>query len=213
MEIRFAECSLDLERRQLRRSGEPVHLSPKAFDLLSLLVERGPAAVSKAELLERLWGDVVVEEANLPNLVREIRLAIGDAERERIRTVQRFGYAFELPVRRAEGGAAPRPLAALVHGGARVLLGAGVYRLGRDTDSPLPLDSLSVSRFHARLEVREEGATIEDLNSKNGLWVSGRRVRGSAALGDRESLRLGDVTVAWTRLASASTETAQRESG
>ena len=78
---------------------------PKAFALLAVLIERRPKAVSKQELHKLLWPDTFVSDANLPNLVAELREAFGDDAHEPrlIRTVQRFGYAFS-----AETSAEPR---------------------------------------------------------------------------------------------------------
>ena len=92
----FGEFILDLETRELLRAGEPVSLSPKAFQLLGILVQSRPKATSKAELQDRLWPRTFVVEKNLTNLVGEIRGAVGDdAGHPRfIRTVARFGYAF-----------------------------------------------------------------------------------------------------------------------
>ena len=92
----FGDFALDLESRQLVRAGTPVSLSPKAFQLLGLLVEGHPKALSKTELQDRLWPGTFVVEKNLTNLVSEIREALGDdpASPRFIRTVHRFGYAF-----------------------------------------------------------------------------------------------------------------------
>src|SRR6266446_1295013 len=89
--MRFGELVFDSSARQVTRSAEPVHLAPKAFELIQLLIEERPRAIRKTELMDRLWPDVVVEEANLKNLVAEIRAALGA---QTIRTVQRYGYAF-----------------------------------------------------------------------------------------------------------------------
>ena len=90
---------LDLTARVLTRAGTPVSLSPKAFQLLGLLVNSHDKAFSKAELQDLLWPGTFVVEKNLTNLVSEIREAIGDNPvRPRfIRTVHRFGYAFLEP--------------------------------------------------------------------------------------------------------------------
>jgi Tol biopolymer transport system component/DNA-binding winged helix-turn-helix (wHTH) protein len=94
--IRFGPFTLDLESRQLTSGGEAVHLEPKAFELLSALVLARPKALSKADLQERLWPGTFVAEANLSNLVAEIRAALGDPARapKYVRTAHGFGYAF-----------------------------------------------------------------------------------------------------------------------
>ena len=87
--LRFAEFELDPEARLLRRDGKDVHLGPKAFDLLALLVERRPRVFTKAQLMEALWPRTSVTEANLTNLVGELRTALGDEPKQSrlVRTV------------------------------------------------------------------------------------------------------------------------------
>src|SRR4029077_20242374 len=96
MRIRFGEFTLDTDSRQLRQGDAERHLSPKAFELLRLLVENRPRALSKAELHERLWPATFVSEATLTSLVAEARGALGEtaASGHFVRTVHRFGYAF-----------------------------------------------------------------------------------------------------------------------
>ena len=93
MEVRFAECAFDSERRQVFRAGQEVHLSRKAFDLLGILIASQPRVVSKSELLERLWPATFVVEGNLSNLVAEVRSALqDDAQNPRfVRTAHGLG--------------------------------------------------------------------------------------------------------------------------
>src|SRR5512134_1950282 len=96
MRLGFGDLILDVGTRQLLRGDQELRLSPKAFELLKMLVEERPRALAKNDLLERLWPDTYVAEANLPSLVAEIREVTGDnAEEPRfIRTIRRFGYSF-----------------------------------------------------------------------------------------------------------------------
>ena len=96
MTIEIGECRFDSLRREVRRGTERVHLSPKAFELLGLLLDRRPRAVSKDELFTLLWPTTFVTEASLAGLVAEIRREIRDDAREPryLRTVHGFGYAF-----------------------------------------------------------------------------------------------------------------------
>lgn len=96
MQVSFGEFVLDLDSRELRRGVEPVRLSPKAFQLLEILVINRPKALSKADLQDKLWPDTFVVEKNLANLVSETRQALGDSPSAPgfIRTVPRYGYAF-----------------------------------------------------------------------------------------------------------------------
>ena len=110
---RFGRFVLDGGTRQLLCDGDEVHLSPKAFELLSILLASQPRAVSKADLQERLWPTTYVEETNLAGLVAEIRRALRDSATRPVflRTVYRFGYRFvgdvETANRRAPAPARP----------------------------------------------------------------------------------------------------------
>ena len=96
MRTHFEPFTLDTGTRELLKAGQPVHLSPKAFDVLALLVERRPNVVSKKDFDVRIWPGVFVTEANLSVIVSEIRRALGDTPRDQlfIRTIDRVGYAF-----------------------------------------------------------------------------------------------------------------------
>jgi DNA-binding winged helix-turn-helix (wHTH) protein len=166
--VSFRDFVLDLDTRELRRGGDSVSLSPKAYQLLEVLVVNRPKALSKSVLQERLWPDTFVLEKNLVNLVAEVREALGDdATHPRfVRTVQRFGYAF----RRAtpEAPAAGEPIRRkdarfrIVWPGGRAALTEGEYVLGRDPDLELFLDAPDLSRRHARIRIAGEEATVLD---------------------------------------------------
>src|SRR5215472_770775 len=99
-QYRFGEFVLDSDTRQLLRAFEPRHVSPKAFHLLEVLVSSRPRAWSKRELQDLLWPGTTVVEANLPNLVAEVRAALEDDPQQPryVRTIHRYGYGFvELP--------------------------------------------------------------------------------------------------------------------
>lgn len=189
MRFEFGEFVFDEETRALTRGGASVRLAPKAFDLLAVLIAERPRALRKQELQDRLWPDVVVEEANLKNLVGEIRAALGDEAW--IRTVHRYGYAFASPPARA----AERTAASVVCGDRIHRLREGRNLLGRDDACAVVLDVVGVSRRHARITVRDGGATLEDLGSKNGTWRNDERVRDPVDLRDGDAIRLGALTV------------------
>ena len=198
MALPFGPFVLDLDTRQLLRDGAEVHLSPKAFQLLAILVERRPAALSKAALLEHLWPATFVAEANLPNLIGEIRAAIGDDPHSPafIRTVSRFGYAFSAEV----DGPAPNAREAahefkLARDGRHQLLCEGENLIGRTNQSGSWFDSISVSRRHARIIVRGDSASVEDLGSKNGTYVDEVKITAATPLVNGAQIRFGSIAV------------------
>ena len=158
MKIRFADCILDLDARQLVRGGHEAHLPPKAFELLKLLIENRPRVLQKAELIERIWPGVFVSDASLAKVVSQTRRAIGQTDDSGIiRTVHGCGYAFaaELDDHSPES-AAPAGAAAcsLVCGRREFPLANGEHIVGRDAGAHIRLNSPKVSRQHARLTVR-----------------------------------------------------------
>ena len=96
MRVQFDDLIFDAEARQLWVAEREVRLSPKAFDLLALLIVRRPRAVSKDDINKTLWPGTFVSGSSLPSLISEIREAIVDHRRKPglIRTVHGFGYAF-----------------------------------------------------------------------------------------------------------------------
>ena len=206
--VAFGEFALDRDARELRRRDEPVLLSPKAYQLLELLVGHSPKALSKSALQEQLWPDTFVVEKNLVNLIAEIRDALGDdaAHPRFVRTVHRFGYAFrDLAEQPPAERKTSRPAVArfrVVWPGGRAGLGDGEHVLGRDPDLELFLDAPDVSRRHARISIAGEEATIEDLGSRNGTFVSDRRVQAATRLADGDSFRVGSVRLTFTAVRS-----------
>jgi len=97
---RFADCEVDVSRRELRRAGRPIHLEPQAFELLVVLLERADEVVSKAELLDGVWGHRFLSEANVTTRVKEVRRAIGDDGRRQqiVKNVPGHGYRLVAPV-------------------------------------------------------------------------------------------------------------------
>ncbi|WP_338897061.1 alpha/beta fold hydrolase [Streptomyces sp. TG1A-60] len=115
---RFGEYELDTARRQLHRTGEPVHVEPRALDLLCLLVEHRDRVVPKSELLDEVWGDRFVSEAALTTALRTARLAVGDtgSRQHLIRTAHRRGYQFVAPTTTVGDSPSPGPESAAAHG-------------------------------------------------------------------------------------------------
>jgi FHA domain len=215
MQVRFGDFVLDTDTRQLLCESRPVHLSPKAFQLLKLLVETRPRALPKDTLYNLLWPNMFVVEANLSNLVGEVRAALGDNSRRPrfVRTVHGFGYAFsEGPP--PEGVATARPrgvLYRLVWEHGRATFGEGEHVLGRDPGLEVCLESSSVSRRHARVHMADGVAVLEDLGSKNGTFVNDQRITTAVRLSDRDQIRVGEVRLRFRILsAQPSTETTGR---
>jgi DNA-binding winged helix-turn-helix (wHTH) protein len=197
MQIRFGEFTFDQGQRLLRRGDEPVHLTPKAMSLLAVLIENRPRAMSKKELLDLVWPDVVVEEGNLKSVVAEIRRALGDEGKDPtfVRTIFGHGYAFAGDVRIEELGLpfGLRSAIYVVYEDQRFMLAPGENVLGRSPECQVFIDAISVSRQHAKITVSGKRAILEDLGSRNGTFHDGKRIDAPLELHDGTEFQLGDA--------------------
>jgi hypothetical protein len=197
----------------LTREGRPVHLSPKAFRLLTILLDARPRVLSKVELQASLWPDTFVSEANLSNLIAEVRSAIGDAARSAryIRTVHGCGYAFFGVAEPARVDSRPRPgaRATLAWGRIRFPLDVGEHVIGRDPATDVRLNASTVSRHHACVVVGVDGVRLSDLGSKNGTFRGEQRVTDAVDLRDGDVVRIGSLTmIVEMPVSSGTTDTA-----
>jgi DNA-binding winged helix-turn-helix (wHTH) protein len=205
MRLKFGSWEVDTDRRLLTDSGAPASLSPKAFDLLVVLVQHQEKAFSKAELHQILWPATFVSDGSLTILVAEIRDVLNDdAEQPQfIRTVRRFGYGFCAPVIKQDTS----PLASFSGGGGWVIWGnrsIAIGRtgsvLGRALDADIRFDVPGVSRRHARIVVEGGHVALEDLGSQNGTYLRGERITGRATLADGDEVRLGPVSIVFRQV-------------
>ena len=206
---RFGPFSLDWQQRSLVREGREIHLTPKAFDLLLLLVDQAPRIVPKAELHKRLWTGTFVSDATLVGLIKELRRALDDRDASDpiIRTVNRVGYGFARPLERTNvrGRSSWHWLEGREK---RFPLNDGENLIGRDPESSVWLDVASVSRRHARIAVEQNAATLEDLKSKNGTRLGETIVASAVRLKNGDRIVVGTVPLTYCSSGSGfSTET------
>jgi len=209
MAIEFGPFIFDPERRQLLKRAAEVHLSNKAFELLRLMLAARPRVLSKAEIHDRLWGGTFVSDATLASVVSEIRTALGESSKKPsfIKTVHGYGFTGEAVDREVAAVASeenrrrPQRRPCWLKAGEREFdLDEGENVLGRDVDLAVCLDSLSVSRRHARILIAFGQATLEDLGSRNGTYVDEVQVSTPVTLRDGMAIRLGGVTLVFRSL-------------
>ena len=193
MQVHFGRFLLDTGRAQLLADGHEVPLTPKAFAVLCLLVERRPNVVDKDTLAAEVWG-AAVSDASMTMVLTELRKALGDSAANPVfvRTAHRRGYAFCADVQSA---APPRDDASffLVIDDTRFPLREGETLVGRDEACGIRLDDASVSRRHARFVLSGERVTVEDLKSTNGTLVNGRKRAGAVQLQPGDTIKIGAV--------------------
>ena len=197
MRYRFLDFELDTERHELRRLHDgwnvAVPLQPRTYKLLTILIEKRPAAVSQQDIYDQLWPDTFVDRAAIHNLAHQLRDALGDDGRECIRTVYGFGFAFAAPVTVTAGGSRIARCRLRVDGKIYVLA-EGENVVGRDVDAGVRLDMPSVSRHHARIVVSADGVEVSDLGSKNGTSVRGTAISAPTFVTTGDELSFGNVS-------------------
>ena len=189
MRVTFGEFLLDSAERQLLRGETPEHLTGKAFQLLVLLVAERPKVVSKKEIYDTLWPQVFVQEANIKNLIAELRAALGEAV---IRTERGAGYAFAAEAR--DEILLQLPFVLVVNGVAFPLR-EGRNVIGRDPDAQIRLDSAAVSRRHAAIMITGDDAVLQDLGSRNGTHINGEKLEAARPLRAGDEIRIAQFAI------------------
>ena len=212
MRLTFDGFVFDSDTREVLRNAAALPISPKAFELLELLIRSRPRAVSKEEIHEQLWPKTFVSDASLSNLVAELRaLFDDDARRPRmLRTVQRFGYAFIAEAQAPRRESRRDPAFRLVWETREIGVPAGETLFGRDDDAAIWIDDAGVSRRHARIVVDGGRATLEDLGSKNGTFRNGVRVVRPVRLADGDQIQVGRATLVFRELSQVRSTQTQR---
>lgn len=217
--VRFAEFELDLAAYTLRRGGERVRLEKMPMEVLIRLVRADGALVERGEIRAALWGsDVFVEhDAAINTAVRKIRQALGDdPEKPRfVETVVGKGYRFVACVESgrsygqrdaiaSDRGAARRtfPSCSVTRGADEFILETGVTVLGRDPSVGVYVEHPSVSRHHARISIEGDEAVLEDLKSRNGTFLDGRRIDAPTRLHRGAVIGLGAITLTFRVLSA-----------
>ena len=97
----FGPYVMDARSRILLKDGTTVRLTPKAFDILFVLVQHASQVVEKEQLLREVWPDIFVEEGSLSHNIHGLRKALGDGSSEPryIETIPKRGYRFVAPVK------------------------------------------------------------------------------------------------------------------
>lgn len=219
--IRFAGFELDLGAYVLRRQDGPLRLEKMPMEVLILLVQRAGTLVQRSEIQAMLWGpDVNVEHDSAINTaLRKIRRRLGDdAENPRfVETVVGKGYRFIAPVEsvgaratlNASHGTSSSerwrrifPRYCVTRGKQEFVLEAGETVFGRDPTAGVYIDHPSVSRRHACISIGSEGAVLEDLKSRNGTFVNGRRINRPASVDHGAVIGLGPITLTFIVVAA-----------
>ena len=108
--FQFNDYELITARREIRKAGQPLPVEPKVYDLLLYLIERSDRSVSKEELQEAVWPNVIVTESALTRCIMKARQIVGDDAKSQsvIGTVHSRGYRFVAEVNDTSGTSGDR---------------------------------------------------------------------------------------------------------
>jgi len=186
---------VDADSGILTQGETSVRIRPKVMDLLLALAENPCALSARESLMTHVWPNVVVGDASLTVALAELRLALGDDPKSPrfIETIPRRGYRLIAPI--SEVKAVKTTHFALASAETRVLLHEGENLLGRDPEAGVRINSNLVSRHHSLIVVTGERATIEDLDSKNGTYLNGKRLEDAELLSNGDRITLGRLAM------------------
>ncbi|HWP43583.1 MAG TPA: winged helix-turn-helix domain-containing protein [Blastocatellia bacterium] len=179
----FGPFRLIPQESQLLRDGQPVALTPKAFNLLVVLIEQSGHLVEKDELLRRVWPDSFVEEANLSVKMTELRRALGKGPNDHlyIETVPKRGYRFVASVRECSGVDQKTPQG----------VAPAKEPLPRKSIAVLPFKSLNLQADEQYLGVGIADSLITRLSTLQQLKVRSTSAVLRYASGDYDPLTVG----------------------
>jgi DNA-binding winged helix-turn-helix (wHTH) protein/TolB-like protein len=203
-QYRFEDFVLDIGRGILLRGQDEMPLRRQSFEVLVYLIENRGRLVTREELLDAVWAGRMVTDASITQCLVDIRAALEDAEHQKIRTLTRRGYRFELPVVREVDDAASRDSASAppargsgpAPAGRRVWIGlvvlalvaAASWWLGRVGDearqddrtdnapliAALPLKNLSPETQTNEFVIGFHDVLLAELARQQGIAVIGR---------------------------------------
>lgn len=225
-EFLLAEWWVRPQLNRIVRADDEVHLEPRVMELLIYLAGRHGQVVSKEEIVQAVWEGQFITDSALTRAMADLRKALGDDVRNPrfIATISKRGYRLIAPLRRQVAarpesiseaaavsrlrGLAPGDVFALTWRNRTLPLGEGEHFLGRAPEGVVCISSRKVSRRHARILVTPEGATLEDLGSKNGTYLNGRRMEEAEELTHGDEISIGPATLVFKAFVpDGSTET------
>jgi DNA-binding winged helix-turn-helix (wHTH) protein len=196
--FRIGEWTVEPDLDRISRGEESVSLRPRVTELLVCLARRGDRLASTRYLIDSVWGTEFVTVNALTQLVAELRRALGDDPKQPryVETIPRRGYRLVASTTMAESAGATDAAEDLHFmliddAGGELVLHRGENIIGRAPDATIRVDVSEISRSHARILIDGMRATLEDLGSKNGTYLRGRRVEGPVEIGNADEIQIG----------------------
>ena len=182
---------------RITRDGQEVRLRPRAMDVLVCLAVEAGKLASKQDLIDAVWRTEFVSDHALTQVIAELRTALGDNARDPsyIENIPRRGYRLVATVTPAAVSVGPVSKVSVpftlegLEGNYSLAPGPNV--IGRSEDADISIDRTEASRYHAKISVEGTNAVIEDLNSKNGTFVNGKRLDQPTPLSNGDEIWIG----------------------
>ena len=193
----------------------------KSRELLVLFLNNPGRLLTRNQIIEKVWPDVAVTDDALRFQLTELRKAFGDEGADFIKTIRREGYRWEAPVRAAadrpvrgapdDTGQRPVPRFRLVLETREVQLLDGEERCRpRRGCRALDRPSIRCRATTPRSVVAHDKVTLEDLESKNGTYLNGKKIGRRTTLEDGDHVRVGPETMAFRTLSAETTQTERK---
>lgn len=214
--FRLGDWLVEPALNRVSRDGGSYQLPLKVMDVLVFLAEHAGTTMPKRHIIDVVWRTEFITENTLTQAVADLRRVLGDNARDPqfIETITKRGYRLIAEVEIFDDAAPITPTTglpcALVVDRQESTLVAGDNLIGRATDVVVRLESEEVSRHHADIHVSLDGATLEDLGSKNGTFLWGSRVEGPTPLKDGDEITIGPVVLTFRVLSSLATTRSAR---
>jgi DNA-binding winged helix-turn-helix (wHTH) protein len=178
---------------RLTMGQESVQIELKLMEVLVHLAERPGELVSKRDLMDAVWQVEAISDGTLTRAIALLRKALGDDARHPryIETIPKRGYRFIAPVELLEAVPSDGLRFKLETPEGEIQLAGGDNLIGRDPEALIRIDIGGVSRRHAKIVISGPNATIEDLGSKNGTYLRGRRIQKTTRLAHGDEIRIG----------------------
>lgn len=206
-DFRLRGCLVQPRLNRLVLGDGCVKLRPRLMDVLAFLAQHEGEVLSKDTIIAAVWARPFLAESVLSRSIADLRRVLGDdaAQPRFIETITKRGYRLVAPVERVEPpesdsvpvkrpGPPRTPSPCGTHscglwwGEREVPLEEGENVIGRTNDAAVRISSARVSRRHARIVVTGGRAVLEDLGSKNGTFLRGRRIERPVELSDGDEI-------------------------
>jgi len=216
--FRLGDWQVDPGLNQITGEDEAIQIEPKMMDLLVFFAHRAGQVVTKQELIDGVWACQYVADSALSRCLALLRRALGDDARKPrfIATIPKRGYRLVAEVDGLET-VVTRPETAtsrfrVLLDDVEIVLHEAENVIGRSSSAAVRIDSPRVSWRHAQIAVRGLRAMLEDLDSKNGTLLNGRRLMGAVDLSEGDLISIGSKVLEFRiTAADAETETAPPE--